>query len=963
MTSLHEGENFNCMNLKITLLLLLTSISLLGQKSIQSHVMDLSNGMPMEMATVRLISPKDSSLIMGAQTDEKGGFILSNVKPGRYFLLISNVGYLDQRFNVEMERKDLILKTIQMKENAQDLKELDVKGTAAQLTVKGDTLEYNATAFKTEENAVVEDLLKRLPGVEISTDGKITVNGEEIKKIRVDGKKFFDGDMEMATKNLPAEMIEKIQVLEQKSDMAMLTGFEDDDTERIINLTTKSSRRKGVFGNVKGGAGADMLENLKYDANANINIMEGDAQSSIVGGANNVNNSRSGRGRRGFNGQRGGITSTENIGINNNTTLNPNLKLGGDASVNHSANFTETESSKETYLSGSTYNDSAYNRSNSNSLEANMRLEMEWKIDSTRTLIVQPNLNYNRSNGNSFKEYLYQTDMDTASYGFANNSSFGDSKSGGLRLIFSQKFKKPGRTLTFNLNSGFSQSKDETFNYSRKYTLSDTTRIDQYTTNTSDRLNFDFRASFVEPLWNLKNLIEFTGSFSGNSQNSHKLQYSTDDPNAYLRLDPAEYTDKVDAYSNEFANKFYRENLEVNYRYVDQFYNIMLGVKGEPSQTYSNTIYGDGSERIVSNEVFNFAPTGQLKYNFGKKKFVRFDYRGMTNQPSVSQMQPVRNNMDLMRETVGNASLNPAFNNNLRLMYSVFNDKTFSSFSTMMGANLTKDALVNNTIVDASGKQFSQTVNSEKTPLDYFGNIMFNTPIIQKRLHFNTNTNGGYNLRYGYSSKGIESELVDLENLMLGDLSITRSYNMTEQLSLTFTHDLIELGASARLRYSNSLNNLKNQVVETYDWTGRGNMVLRLPYNFTVSSDINYSNRAGYANFDQSELIWNASMDKTLFRNRAVVSMRWNDILQQQLNIRQTIGDNYISFNRYNTLGSYFMLSFSYKISQFKGGANENEFRRDRRFDRFGPGERPGGGRGGMSGGSMPGGGMFGGDL
>jgi len=289
------------------LLLVAVGTSAVAQRSVQSTVFDAKNGMPLEMATVRLLKAADSTLVQGAQTNTNGYFSLPGIRPGNYILIVSSVGYVEHRENINMERRDVIVKNIQLKEDAKLLKEVEVKGTAAQLVVKGDTLEYNATAFKVQENAVVEDLLKRLPGVEITSDGKITVNGQEVKRIRVDGKRFFDGDAEMATKNIPAEMIEKIQVLEQKSDMAQLTGFEDGDTERIINLTTKSNRRQGVFGNVAGGLGLDTQQEVRYDANANLNIMQGDAQTAIVAGANNLNVSRSRRGRGGW-GANNGIT-------------------------------------------------------------------------------------------------------------------------------------------------------------------------------------------------------------------------------------------------------------------------------------------------------------------------------------------------------------------------------------------------------------------------------------------------------------------------------------------------------------------------------------------------------------------------------------------------------------------------------------------------------------------------------
>ena len=256
--------------------LLSSALNIFAQHSIQSTVLDSNNNLAIEMATVRLLNAADSSLVQGTQSSMKGDFILPKVKPGKYILKITSVGYTDYLRNIVMEKKDIIYKSILLVENSKLLKEIEVKGTAAQMVVKGDTLEYNATAFKTQENAVVEDLLKRLPGVEISQEGKITINGQEIKKIRVDGKKFFGEDVEMTTKNLPAEMIEKIQVLEQKSDMAQLTGFEDGDTERIINLTLKPNRKKGMFGTFTGGAGVDTNKDLRYDSNIFLNIMSGE---------------------------------------------------------------------------------------------------------------------------------------------------------------------------------------------------------------------------------------------------------------------------------------------------------------------------------------------------------------------------------------------------------------------------------------------------------------------------------------------------------------------------------------------------------------------------------------------------------------------------------------------------------------------------------------------------------------
>jgi hypothetical protein len=914
--------------LVISSLLLIFTSSSFAQHSIQAMVFDGKNGLPIEMGAVRLLRSSDSTFIQGCQTDLKGNFMLNKIQPGVYNLVISMVGYENFRQKVTVTNKNIILKNIQLREDAHLLGEVEVRGRAAQMVVKGDTTEFNATAFKTEQNAVVEDLLKRLPGVEVSTEGKITVNGQEIKKIRVNGKKFFSDDIEMASKNIPAELIDKVQVLDQKSDMALLTGFEDNDTERIINLTFKPNRRKGTFGNITGGAGLDLNDAFRYDGNAFINMIDGDAQSTITAGGNNTNTTRSSRGRGAFS-NNSGITTMQNIGYNINSIINPTLKIGGDGSLNHTFNETITQSNRESYLKDSIYTNKSSTTAHNENYSANLRLEFEWKPDTLNTYVFQPTINYNRSFSDSQKDYSNLTDTTLTSRGKTSNVGNGSSLDAGLGIIYSHKFtSKRGRTFTANLQTGLTQTDNESYNYSTNKSRYDSTIVDQRTLNHSNKYNVSLRLSYVEPLWNLKNFLETSVSFKNTNNISEKDQYNKDLSGNYTNLDSV--------YSNNFENKFYSETLELNYRYVDKSYNIMVGMKGEPSQTYSYRLYQNGATDYIPNEVFNFAPTARLQYNFGRKKFARIDYRGQTEQPSVSQLQPVKNNSNPMNVTIGNPELKPDFNHSLRMMYTSFNDSTFSSFNASLGAQMTKDALVTNSIYDATGKQYSQTVNSNEMPYNLSGNVMFNIPLIQKRLHFNTNTSFGINQVYGYSSRGLNSQTLNSDSIPLGDLSKTRRYNAGETISLTYTEDLIEIGLRGSFRYSNTLNNLNPTVAITRDLSGGGNIMLHLPYNINIGSDINYTTMQGYSASAQNQLIWNGTIDKTIFNNLGVIALKVNDILHQQLNIRQSIGDNYIQYNTYNTLPTYFILSFTYKINQFKGAKNPARVKPD--LERFGPG-------------------------
>jgi len=763
----------------LVLLLTTLSASSFAQHSIQGKVLDKKTEGTIEMATIRLLNSKDSTLVQGCQTDLKGGFSLPRVKEGNYILEVRFLGYEKAFRNLTMTDKALILKNIYLEENDKTLKEVEVRGMTAQMAVKGDTIEYNSAAFKTPENAVVEDLLKKLPGVVIDTDGKITVNGEEVKKIRVDGKKFFSDDIQMTTKNLPVDMVDKVQVVDQKSEMSQLTGFEDDNTERIINITIKANRKKGIFGNMTAGAGADKDGELRYDANAFVNILNGNAQTAVVAGANNTNNQRSGRGRGGMTGSNG-IMETQNIGINNNTELSKTLKIGGDGSYNHTNNHTESSTERESWLSGVTYDNNSESKSDRDNHQANMRLEMEWNVDSLTTLIVQPSVSYTKSFSDGNSHYEYFSDGNEISSGKSFNNNESNASNADINLILNRKSNtKKGRTMTFNVGGSLSNSDGEGKNYSDKYTTTDTTIIDQRTTSNSKSYGANFRLSYVEPLWNLKNFLETAVSASLSTRNADKFQYDKDANGLYNALDST--------YSNSFENNFYTEVLELNFRHQEKDYNYMLGMKGTPSQTYSTTIYKDAGTIERENEVFNWAPSAQFRYNFGRKKFARLDYRGRTSQPSIEQMQPVRNNNNLMNETIGNPSLNPAFEHTLRLMYSSFNAAKYSSFSAGINGTYTQNALVTNSIYDSTGKQFSQTVNSGKAPFSANANIMFNTPIIKNRLQFNTRTEAGYQERFGYSSRNGTYDEIN-STLTLGDLSQNQKRDCQPKSITDFYH-------------------------------------------------------------------------------------------------------------------------------------------------------------------------------
>ena len=944
---------------RITLIITFFVIVLtaMAQKTLSGTILSKTDGQPVEMATVRLFAydGADSTLVQGAQTYYDGLFILSNIKAGKYRLLVSSVGFNEHSQWVEMKNADIDLPAIRLKEQVQHLAEVNVSGKAAEMTVKGDTIEYNTAAYQVSETATVEELLKKMNGVEVDKEGNVTINGEEIKGVRIDGKKFFGDDVQTATKNIPADMIEKIQVIDEKSDMAKLTGFEDDEGERIINLSLKKDRKKGVFGNYSGALGADMvtdnggwfdygnpaygttdaarmshfIENdARYNANIFTNLLLGESQTTIIGGANNTNEIRSRRGRGWFGGQNAGITASENLGVNTNIDLTSqlgdkanrqigdektSLLLGGDATINHSNNDTRTLSNKESYSADSiTYIDRDSTVKRTHSWDAQMRLEMEYQIDSMNKLILRPQINYTNSSSMQDNDYVFRRDTTLINNGSQHQRSLQEEIGASMRAIYNHKFAKPGRTLTMRANVKFTNTskRDSTKAVDK---MTESALVDQHTLSGNNALSYSLRTSFVEPIYGKNHFIETVLSLSGSNRNSVKDQYSM--------MDGAYQYDSV--YSNALSNNMYTEQVELNYRWVSEKIDLTAGARVLATQTYSKTYYGGILARDTLYNRWNWSPNVRFRYKFGKKEFARIVYRGNVNQPTIQQMEPVRNNSDAMNETVGNLGLNPAFNHNIFAMYSRFNQDKFSSIMTGMHANITQDALVNNTIYDKTGKRYLQTVNAKMIPWNVGVNFMSNTPFYKKMFQFHSRTAVSYNQRVAYVLREREADeiaaLIAANQLSLGDESKTGNFRMTSDLTLRFTHQLVDIGVKNTNIYSLTHNSLDpDNISHIGDWIVTGDVTFHLPKAWNIATDVSYTSRHGYEGLtDVNELIWNFSIDKTW--KSSTLTLKVYDLLNDKKNIVQTISETSVSYQKFNTLPTYFMLTYTYKLNRMGG--------------------------------------------
>lgn len=940
-------------------LLFVTNPLMLAQHTLSGTILSKTDNAPVEMATVRLfqyqyipntIDPNtgknaiDSTLIQGAQTAYDGIFILNNIPAGKYKLIISSVGFAERTQEIQMPNKHLDLPTIHLHEQVQHLAEVSVQGHAAEMTVKGDTIEYNTAAYQVSETATVEELLKKMNGVEVDKEGKVTINGEEIKSVRIDGKKFFGDDVQTATKNIPAEMIEKIQVIDEKSEMAKLTGFEDDDTERIINLSLKKNRKQGVFGNYSGTLGMDLVgdngnwfdydpqflsNDFRYGANIFTNLLLGESQTTIIAGANNTNEIRSGRGRGNWGGQNAGITVSENIGVNTNIDLTnritkrdntTSLLLGGDATFNHAQNDTRTRTNKESYTNEYTYINNDSTSKLSHSWNAQMRLELEYQIDTLNKLILRPTIGYTNNEGNSYNIYTFDRDtvIDTLNHvvrindGYQQQFSLSENINAGLRAIYNHKFLRPGRSLTMQANINFTNTKGNTQTYSYDQ-LQQIATVDQRTLSGNNTYSYSLRTSYVEPIYENNHLLEMVLSLSGNNRISEKNQYTKDSITG-------DYSVYDSIYSNNLLNSLYSEQLELNYRWVQEKFDLMVGARAIAQQTHSRTYYGNTLARDTLYNNWNFSPNLNFRYRFERKKFARIIYRGTTQQPSITQMEPVRNNSDALNETVGNLGLQPAYRHNIFMMYSSFNQEKFSSFMTGLRATITEDALTNNTIYDQTGKRYMQTVNADIIPWNIGWDMMSNTPFANKMFQLHTRTAINYNERVAYILREQDAaqieQMIDAGTMPLGKASHTGNLRVSSDIGLRFTHKIVDIGIKNTNIYSLTRNSLNDQSKSSVgDWIITGDVTFHLPKQWNISTDIGFTARYGYTGIDDpNEIMWNASIDKTW--NNATLTLKVYDLLHDKKNIVQTIGEDYVSYKRFNTLPTYAMLTFTYKLNR-----------------------------------------------
>lgn len=910
----------------LMLLMILFSPMAFAQQSgvnVTGSVVEQGSDTPIEQATVRLLNVKDSAMVRGVVSARNGSFTLKNVKKGSYLLHITFIGYdpLYQPLQITGKKNPVNVGKLELSDGAIELGEAVVIGKAPEVTVRNDTVEYNADSYKVTEGSVLEDLLKKMPGVEVDSEGKITVNGKEVKKVMVDGKEFFSDDPKVASKNLPAKMIDKLQVLDKKSDMAQMTGFDDGEEETVINLTVKPGMKQGWFGNAYGGYGSKD----RYEGNAMVNRFVNNDQITFMGGANNTNNMGfsdlastmfsgmgGGGGRRGGFGAGSGITSSGNAGLNFSKEFKPDkLTLGGNTRYSHSDNDARSKSDRQNILPGdsSSYDNSeAMSRTKSDNFGVDFRLE--WKPDTMTQLIFRPSFSLSHSMNDNFSDATtLDNERDTVNTNKSNNYSESNGYNLNASIDFSRKLNNKGRVFSATLSGGNSDSYSDGMNRSDIVYFNQTDAlknsiIDQRSRYDNKGFNYRAYVSWVEPIGH-NNFIQATYSISQRKQEALKNVYNQDADGIYNVLDSA--------YSQSYRNNFISQRASLSFKSQRAKFNYTIGLNLDPSYSSSENFVGDTTLSKITRKVVNLSPMAQFNYMFDKRTNLRIMYNGRTSQPSMTQLQPVADISDPTNITIGNPDLNPRYTNNVFIRFQQFTPEKQRAFMIMANGSY----IINDIVSYTSYNQETgvKTTTYKNVNGNYSGNVrmMLNTPLKNKKFSINSMTMASFANSNGY----INEEKNTNRNLIL-----------SERGGIDFRSSYLDLGVNGNIRYnatSNSLQKENNQ--NTFNYGAGGYTTIYLPLDFKIESDVNWSTNSGYGDgFKQNEVLWNASASKSFLKsNQGTLRFKIYDILQQRSNISRSVTASYIQDSEYNTLGSYFMVHFIYRFSIFKGGASASD--------------------------------------
>jgi len=870
---------------------------------IKGTVIDSSGIQPVEAATVSVFLVADSSLINYSITNKKGEYYINEVpqaQPCRLMISCSGFVTITQEFTIPPDTKEFMIKPVRLKKAYQEMEEVIVSAQRPPVIIKKDTVEFNAGSFKTPVNGVVEDLLKQLPGVEIDADGNITINGKKVSKITVDGKDFFGSDFKITTKNLPRDIIDKIQVVDNKSREALFNKTSDGNEDKAINLTLKKDKKKGLFGRVSAGYGSDS----RYETGASVNYFNGPNQLSFIGFANNTNRTSFSGGdfnmaRPGssFSGGGSGITETKAAGLNFSTEFTKKLRLNGSYFFNNAELTNNVRSQRQNILPDTTFFYNSHSQSNNKNNNHRVFLNVDYKPDSMTNLYVNTSFNAGRNQSvtvndaasTTVSQSLINASKNTYT-GNANNQTLG------LEVFFGRRLNRQGRSFTLNMNSNYndqsstdSNTGESVFyktNGSQSY---DSLRQRSHTDGFNNLLNLS--ASWTEPIVPKFNMVVRYG-YSQAKGGSDKLT------RAFNPLTGA--YDLVDtAFTNSFRNSTFSHTPNLSFNYTNAKLNALVGagVQWLEQDNVSAT-----EKTSFSQHYTNLFPSATIGYRFSKTGNVNFNYTGQSQQPSIQQLQPVPDNSNTLYLRLGNPDLKPSFAHNININMQQSDSKTF--WNGNLNFNTVKNQIVYETWFDSV--QISRPINTN-------GNY---------NLSYNINYSRGWNkknwsFRFGLGNSGTHNKSIAYTNKIQ---NITKTYSVSQRVTLNYTiKELLTIMPVFIFRYNTTHYSIQqSQDVKYLTRNFSMNVFLNWPKRLILENSVQYNYNSRTApGFPKGVTLWNMAVNYQFFKNRqGILRLSVYDVLKQNTSVFRSITPTYIEDTQVQVLQQYFLVSFIYNLRQ-----------------------------------------------
>ncbi|MBL7858499.1 MAG: TonB-dependent receptor [Cyclobacteriaceae bacterium] len=914
---------------KFPSLILLCVLSFAGfaQKySIKGQVTD-STAAPLPSSTIMLLNPKDSSLVNFGISDTKGFFEIKNVAKGTYQLKITYTGYAPyvKKFTTSESDAEVQLGQLRMLPITKELAELVVRGERAPVTVKRDTIEFNAGSFKVSTNASVEDLLKKLPGIEVESDGTVKAQGEQVQRVTVDGREFFGRDPKLATRNLPADAIDKVQVFDKKSDQAVFTGIDDGQTEKTINLELKEEKRNGAFGNIMGGAGTEE----RFQAKASINRFSKGKQLSFLGMANNTNEQgfsigefmnftggsqqmmgASGGGRvtiqiGGDNsssvplstgGRQNGILTNYAGGVNFNRDLSKNTILNSSYFYSNLNQDIAKSVDRINYLPQGSYNFNQNTKQLSQGDNHKVNLTLDHKLDSANSLKFTANATYSESEQNAITKSKTMTpDNMLRNESVSRTYNAQDNLSLSSNLLFRHRFAKKGRSLSANLTLGLGQTDSEgNLQSDNQYydNAEEQQEIRQTNTQSTQTQSYGANVTYIEPLGGRK-YLEASYNFRTNRNEVDREVYDIENglPVTNIKL------------SNLYSSNYIYSRPGINFRMNRQKYSLTMGAGYQQTQLKGDLVQQDITQSI-DRTFQNVLPSIRFNYDFSNFKHIRFDYETAIQEPSITQLQPVVDNSDPLNIYVGNPALKPAYSHRGVLNFTTFDPGRFINFFAFLTTTYATNAITNSQTVNDSLVRVTQPVNV-KDNLNVSANVNVGFPI--KKL------NSRVNVGPTASASRSISLLNDQENT-------TRQQTVGGTVRYNFSYkDFITVDLSANLSHQQThyeFDTQQDQVFFNKTYRAETNLNFLKNYAFNAGFDyLIYDSKT--SNYSQTIPLLNLSMSRFILKNKSgEIKLALINAFDKSLGVTQSATSNYYQQETINNLGRYFMLSFTYALNK-----------------------------------------------